>query len=250
MSKLVLVVALFLSACGGASSGGGMLVPQNADISGQYPILMTTTQNTIPALSAIQTNFLKQSDGVFDGDPDTSYCPGGYLSCFGHTPLTATVRVSSVSMSALAPGLSGQKTITLTGTVSGSAMSGTYNDTDGDAGIWTATQAGPLTGTYIGTATDDGVSAIPLGVTMMLVQQSNFSLTGDASITNSPCITQLNFTSGKAVGASFYVDDGTYFMRGVPTSGNTYTFLFGYIGGPGFVGVCENYQGGGSLTRQ
>jgi hypothetical protein len=37
MSKLVLVVALFLATFGGGSSGGGMPVSQNADISGQYP---------------------------------------------------------------------------------------------------------------------------------------------------------------------------------------------------------------------
>jgi hypothetical protein len=251
MSKLVLVVALFLAACGGGSNGGGgVSVPPNADISGQYPILLTTTQNTIPSLSSIQTNFIKQSDGVFKGDPDTYFCPGGLLSCSGNTPLTAQVRLNSVSIAVSPPGISGQKTITLTGTVSGSTMSGTYKDTDGDAGTWTATHVSPLTGTYIGTATDDGVSTIPLGVALMLVQQSDFSLTGGASITNSPCITQLNFTTGKAVGGSFYVDNSLIFMRGVPASGNTYAFLFHNIGSPGPVGICENYQGGGDLTRQ
>ena len=56
---------------------------------------MTSTQNAIPPVTAIQTNFIKQSDGMFTGDPDTLFCLGGVLDCFGNTPLTATVNVNT-----------------------------------------------------------------------------------------------------------------------------------------------------------
>src|SRR5262245_25821158 len=59
---------------------------------------------------------------------------------------------------------SGHDTVTLTGTISGTTLSGTYSDSQGDAGTWTATLSGSPTGTYRGSvnSTPNPLQTAPL----------------------------------------------------------------------------------------
>jgi hypothetical protein len=132
MLKILPIVAISLVACGGRDSKSGSPTPQMADITGQYSILATSTKKTVLGVTGIYTNLSQQSNGVFGGDPNTFVCPSNSFSCNIGAQLSAEVSEKNVSITLLTLGLTGHDTISLTGTVSGTTISGTYTDTEGD----------------------------------------------------------------------------------------------------------------------
>jgi len=244
MRKGFPLLAVLIAGCGGAFSPPP---PQNADISGQYSISATSAKNA--GDRPIYTDLTKVSDTLFSGDGYTLVCDPTCLGGGEGGKLSATVRGQAVSMTVVILDV----TISLTGTVSGTSMSGTYTDSTGDAGNWTATKAGPLTGTYSGTGSVDSL-AIPLGFTLTLVQQPDYSLKGSASVTNSPCFTAISFTYGRAVGGAFFVSDSAVSLdlNASPTGNNTYRFDFFTVvssvgGDTSPAGPCP--PGSGTLTK-
>jgi hypothetical protein len=210
MRKILSVLGIMLTGCGGSSNvlnTPGSPSPQNANISGEYQINGISTKNN--SLTSVFANLSQHSTGIFGGDQNTTIC---FFtdSCFRGVQLTAMVTGDNVIISVLAPGTGGQNTITFTGIVSGTNMAGTYTDSQDDAGNWTANPAATLTGTYRGSAIAGSlgtVDPIPLGITMALIQQPDFSLSGSAMATNSRCIAELNFDTGQAFGGAFFLHD-------------------------------------------
>jgi hypothetical protein len=245
--NFLLISAALIAGCGGASNPSP---PPNADIAGQYSIIATSVKNA--GDRPIYTDLTKLSDTLFNGDGYTLVCDPNCVGGGEAGKLSATVRGQDVSMIVGILDL----TISLTGTVNSTSMSGTYTDSTGDAGNWNATKAGPLTGTYSGTGTADSMSTIPLSFSMTLVQQPDFSLKGGANVTNSPCFKAITFTYGRAIGGAFFVSDGAVSginISATPAGNNTYPFTFyivsSSVGGVPEPGLCPGYAGSGTLTK-
>lgn len=211
MKKLALF-ALLAAGCGGGYTPAPNPPPvaQDAVVSGQYSLRLTSTMG--PGTTNINTNFT-QTGKTFTGASNTLVCPSSDLSqCIGGdaavTPITptGTVNGSQVSITISFPSGSQTRTVTMIGTVSGSA-SGTYTDSLGDVGTWTATSANPLTATFTGTFNSTSHPlTIPPTISISLTQDASFNLTGTATIMNSPCIAALTFT-GQAIGQAFTLTD-------------------------------------------
>lgn len=210
--KNLALFALLAAGCGGGYTPAPNPPPvaQNAVVSGQYSLRLTSTNGH--GTTNINTNF-SQSGKTFAGASNTLVCPSSDLSqCIGGdaavTPITPTgaVNGTQVSITISFPSGSQTRTVTMTGTVSGSA-SGTYTDSLGDAGTWTATSANPLTATFTGTFNSTSHPlTIPPSISISLTQDPSFNLTGTATITNSPCIAALTLT-GQAIGQAFILID-------------------------------------------
>jgi hypothetical protein len=118
----------------------------------------------------------------------------------------------------------------MVGTDSATNLAGTYTDTRGDAGTWTASTAGPLDGSYSGTFNS---STSPMSITpsiLFSLTQTQFSLTGATIFTSFPCSGSLT-VSGQAIGQAFTLTDtaNTVKFTAVPAGSN---FNFAYTFAP------------------
>jgi hypothetical protein len=120
-------------------------------------------------------------------------------------------------------------TLTMVGSATGTNLAGTYTDSLGDAGTWTAIAAGTFSGTYSGTFNSTS-NPLPIAPTILMTlgQDARFNLTGTAAIMNSPCINCLSF-SGQAIGDAFSLTDGARgaVIIGVP-NGNAFNFRYNF----------------------
>lgn len=229
--KKVLLLALLAAGCGGSyapPTPPPTQVTPTATVLGQYTLALVSTNGH--GTTNIYTNF-SQTDATLLGAPSTLVCPSNDLSnCQGEgfssgfiTP-QGTVKGENVSITISLPG---GDTVTLVGTAAGTNLSGTYTDSLGDSGLWTASASGPLSGTYTGTfnSTSDPLTIAP-GISLSLTQDASMNLTGMATITSSPCISSLNF-SGQAIGGAFTLTDTTNKVSiiALPTGSN---FNFSY----------------------
>lgn len=211
MKKLALF-AFLAAGCGGGYTPAPNPPPvaQNAVVSGQYSLRLTSTNGH--GTTNINTNFT-QTGKTFAGTSNTLVCPSSDLSqCIGGdaavTPITptGTVNGTQVSITISFPSGSQTRTLTMIGTVSGSAA-GTYTDSLGDAGNWTASRGNLLSATFTGTFNSTSHPlTIPPTISISLVQDGSFNLTGSATIMNSPCIAALTLT-GQAIGQAFTLTD-------------------------------------------
>jgi hypothetical protein len=174
-------------------------------------------------------------------------------------PLTGNIPASgAMSMdSALANG----QTVFITGTVdaaSDTITGGTYKITggacDGDHGTLTGFVVAPLTGTYTGSFLS-GKSNLTLGVASVQTQSDAntsgfYTLTGTITFTGSPC-----FTSGPITPSTVY---GSYVVAQVTTTNGAVVFYGNATDGTGkkidgqyFVtgGTCDGDYGSGSIAR-
>src|ERR1700739_1772374 len=131
--------------------GGGGGTPKNATVSGAYTIVATSTKSN--AVANVYVNVAMTGTSLA-GTSNTLVCLGNVVTnCIGNDPpasadtFVGTVSGNSVQIKLSYPDTQGTDTISLTGAVSGTSMSGTYTDSQGDAGAWTATQSSSPAGT-------------------------------------------------------------------------------------------------------
>lgn len=233
--KNIVFFALLAAGCGGGYTPTVTPVtpvPQNAVVTGQYMLRLTSTNGH--GSTTINTNFT-QVGKTFTGAPNTlvcfssdlSQCVGGDAAVVSITP-TGTINGSGVSTTISFPSTSGTHIVTMIGT-GPAPTTGTYNDTLGDSGTWSASSVGLLSATFVGTfnSTPHPLT-IPPGISISLVQGPSFNLAGTATITNSPCIAALNF-SGQAIGQAFILTDAANkaSVTAVP-NGNNFDFIYSF----------------------
>ena len=231
--KRILLFALLAAGCGGGylpNSTPTTPVAQNASVTGQYDLVLASTNGH--SMTNIYTNFI-QTGTTFTGSPDTLVCPSNdLLQCKGNdasiTP-SGTVSGQNVTIMISLPSTAGADTLTMVGSATGPNLAGTYTDSLGDAGTWTAVAAGTFSGTYSGTFNSTS-NPLPIAPTILMTlgQDARFNLTGTATIMNSPCISSLAFL-GQAIGGAFSLTDGASgaVIIGVP-NGNGFNFHYNF----------------------
>jgi hypothetical protein len=242
MKKLWLF-ALLAAGCGGGAGYTSTptptpAVPQNAIVTGQFNLGLTSAHGG--GKTYIYTNFAPTgttSSGAisttFSGSPDTLVCPANDVSkCIGNNPSalitpTGAIDGQNVTITIAFPVTSGTDTLTLVGTEPGSNFFGTYTDTLGDTGTFTAVSTSTPGGTYTGTlnSTSHPLTIAP-SISLTFSQDATFHLTGTATILNSPCVQSLTFT-GQAIGQAFTLNDAVNeaSIVALPT-GATYNFSY------------------------
>jgi len=210
---------LFLSGCSqvdkalGIGGGGGS--PKNATVSGAYTVVASSTKNN--TVTNAYVNVAMQSGTSFEGTSSTLVCPGNVIAnCIGNNPpasvatFVGTVSGNSVQILLSYPNAQGTDTITLVGAASGTSISGTYTDSQGDAGTWTATQTSSPAGTFSGSINSTvNPLTIPPTITLMTTEGQNSALTGTATVQNWTCYMSLNFSTGLVIGGAFTLSDPT-----------------------------------------
>ena len=147
------------------------------------------------------------------------------------------------------PSTAGADSITMVGTAKGKDLAGTYTDSLGDAGTWTASSWSSLAGTYSGTFNStSNPLMIPPTISIALEQDASFNLTGTATVTSSPCISSLTL-SGQAIGGAFSLRDAAdkALIIALPES-NGLKFDFSYDFNP-TAASCAGDFGRGVVTN-
>lgn len=252
MRPTLLLLAVMLAGCSGHGDSGSGVGPTNATVSGPYTIILTSTKNAGDV--NIYANF-SQNGAAFTSDNQTLACPSNAVAnCLGDDAptlsftLAGIVSGNNVTITAPYDNTSGADTATLTGTANGGRITGTYTDTQGDAGNFTATEASTsLAGSFTGTLTSSSNPAIPLTVSGNLTQ-TGLTLTGSATITNSPCFSSLNFSTGSQIGGAFTLSNSNpnIFVMAVPVTSNQFSISYSV----GQDGGCAGDTGTGTLTKQ
>jgi hypothetical protein len=225
---LTLAATMLLSACGGGSSSSSQ---QSATLVGNWQVTMVNTPD-LTASSGLQGGFLLQNNGFVTGAVVYSNTLLNSLQgpCnSGSAPITGTISGQMVTIMAVA----GTQTFTLTGTLNGSMIAGTYTATAGTAAdgsscgsgtaqtgplAWSATSVPPLTGTITGSF--HSASSYNSGLS-----NQDFPVTG-------------NFTQGENIGASNATVTGslsfinpTTLVSDYPCISSGYVYVNGQISG-------------------
>lgn len=215
-----IVVAAMAGGCGGGSNSLEGTGSQDAQITGQYNLVLSSSKQE--ATTNIYTN-LVQSGTTLAGM--SLVCPSNDATqCKGDDPSVSitshgTVDGQGVTITISFFTTAGEDTVTMKGSAvkTGSSglyrLSGTYADQLGDAGTWIGSGAVyrfvPLSGQYSYTGTlNSTANPLMIAPTISLAMGADASsnLTGEASITNSPCVSSLTL-SGHAMGDAFVVTD-------------------------------------------
>jgi hypothetical protein len=240
-------------------------VPQNVSINGQYNLMLTSTNGR--GTTNIYTDFT-QTGTVFTGAANTLVCPSNDLSqCIGdNAPVisiapSGTVDGTSVKIVVSFPSVAGADTLTMAGSATGTSLAGTFTDSLGDSGTWTAFAAlhpfAPPPAVYDYSGTFNSTSnplliaptiAIQLGQNASSPGSSN--VTGTATIMHSPCISSLTL-SGLAIGDAFSLTDAASkaSILALPTlppgTGNSFNFSYKF---EPTAPSCAGDSGRGTLT--
>jgi len=235
--------------------GGGGGTPKNATVSGGYTIVANSTKNN--GTTNVYVNVTMQSSASLSGTPNTLVCQENTVTnCVGNDPPAATdtfigtVSGNSVQINLSYSNAQGNDTITLTGTVSGTSISGTYTDSQGDAGTWTATQSSSPAGTLSGTINSSlNPLTIPVTITMVTTEGQNSALAGTATLLHWTCFTSLNLSTGLEIGGAFTLSDDTNHVVIIAVPSGTKTFSVEYEVGSS-APACAGDRGTGTLTMQ
>ena len=255
-NTFLLVFVLLLGGCSeldkalGIGSGGGS--PKNATVSGAYTVVETSTKNS--AVTNVYVDIAMQSGTSLAGTSSTLVCPGNVIAnCIGNDPpsvatFVGTVSGNSVQILLSYPNAQGTDTVTLTGAVSGTSISGTYTDSQGDAGTWAATQSSSPAGTISGTINSTvNPLTIPPTITVMTTEGQNSALTGTATVQNWTCYMSLNFSTGLVIGGAFTLSDPTNNVAFVAVPSGTGSFNVAYQVGKSAL-RCAGDHGTGTLV--
>jgi hypothetical protein len=242
---VVVSVAVAFAGCGaGSQTPPATPVPQNVSINGQYNIVLTSTNGR--GTTNVYTNFM-QTGTTFTGAADTLVCPANDLSqCVGDdAPVisiapSGTLSGTNVTIVISFPSMAGTDTVTMAGSATETSLAGTYTDSLGDSGTWTASAAShpvptpPGVYDYSGTfnSTSNPLLIAPT-IAIELAQAASSpgssTVTGTATIMHSPCISSLTL-SGLAIGDAFSLTDAAskVSILALPTlpAGNSFTFSY------------------------
>jgi len=216
-------------------------------------------------MTTIYSHFVQSGEQITGGS-NTLVCPGNDVGqCKGGddpaTPVTVQgkVRGINVVLDISFTGISGADTFTLTGLATGTTLGGSYTDSLGDAGSWTATPAmhpfGPPPGVYNYTGSLNS-TANPLTIPPTLSLQlggtgaSASNLSGNGMVQSWPCVSSLSVT-GQQFGDAFTMTDTTskIAILVIPADSTGTNFLFNYrfdSGAPS----CAGDTGLGTLALQ
>jgi hypothetical protein len=252
-----LMFVLLLSGCSeidkalGIGGGGG--TPKNATVSGAYTVVATSTKNS--AVTNVYVNVAMQSSTSLAGTLNTLVCPQNVVTgCIGNNgpastaTFIGTVSGNNVQILLAYPNAQGTDTITLTGTVSGTTITGNYTDSQGDAGMWTATQSSSPAGTLSGTINSTvNPLTIPPPITVVITEGQNSGLTGTSTVQNWTCFMSLNFSTGLEIGGAFTLSDTTNDVVIVAVPSGTQSFNIAYQIGSS-APHCAGDHGTGTLA--
>jgi hypothetical protein len=229
----------------GGCNGGGFMGQQNAKVAGAWQAVGSST--TISGTTIEIEMDLSETNGVV-----SSTALLGFGSCAGALPsdaaMTGTVSGSNVSLTVSHLDV----TLTLTGTVSGQAITGKYKTTGcgDDTGSWTALQMPLINGNYSGTTNPSTGQPIPLTATISA--NSNYEITGLlSSPISSACFSGMTL-SGTQIGAivQMAAKDGQGDLIAFTLFSNDGSFgsMTGSYGVP--TGYCLGDAGTATLTKQ
>jgi hypothetical protein len=243
--KEIVLLALFASGCGSGyteTSTPSTTPPpnpgtQNAILAGRYDIFLTSTNGN--DWTFIYTNFTRTGT-TFKGAANSVVCPKDLSQCVGDdSPVVSiipsgTVSGTDVTIAITFPGVAGEDTVTMVGAMTGPGndISGTYTDSLGDAGTFTAFQSGVFLG---GSDTHSGKfnstpNPLPIAPTILIKLTELFDLgfhvSGTATILNSPCVSSLTLT-GEEVGDAIKLTDEAAKAHILIVPGST-NFIFSY----------------------
>ena len=235
----IFLFAALAAGCGSTNSSTPVSIPtptpsvQNASVTGQYNLVLTSTNGL--GTTDMYANFT-QAGKTFVGAANTLVCRSNDLSqCQGRdtsgVSITPSGMVSGASVTIVisVPTTAIADTVTMTGTATGTNLAGTYTDSLGDAGTWTASAASSLSGNYNGTF-NSTPNPLPIAPTVLLTltQDSSFDLSGTAMIMSSPCISSLAL-SGQAIGGAFSLTDAASkaHIIALPTD-SAFTFSYNF----------------------
>jgi hypothetical protein len=231
-------------------------------VTGQYNLVLTSMSGN--RTTTIYSNFV-QTGATFAGTTETLVCPSNDLAqCKGIDPASpitpsGTVSGANVRIVISFPSAAGADTVTLIGSATPTGFAGTYTDSLGDSGTWTASAAihpfGPPPSVNAYTGTFNSTSnplLIPPTISVEVGRDANSqatsTLTGKATINNSPCITSLTL-SGQAIGDAFSLTDAAnkVSVLALPTLPAADSFTFSYKFEP-TAASCAGDFGRGVLT--
>jgi hypothetical protein len=243
--KRILLSALLAAGCGAMNTPTPTTPSiKDAKVSGQYNLVLTSAKGN--GTTNIYTDFT-QTGTAFTGAANTLVCPSNDLSqCIGDdAPVisiapSGTVSGTSVTIVISFPSTVGADTVTMVGSATGTSLAGTYTDSLGDSGTWTASAAihpfGPPPGVYDYRGTFNSTSnplliapTISLELGQDASSPASSNVTGKATIMHSPCISSLTL-SGLAIGDAFSLTDpaSKASILALPTlpTGNSFTFSY------------------------
>jgi hypothetical protein len=264
---VIVTVAVAFAGCGAGSQATPTTptnpVTQNVSINGPYNLVLTSTNGK--GMTNIYTDFT-QTGTVFTGAANTLVCPSNDLSlCIGdNAPVisiapSGTVSGTNVKIVISFPSTAGADTITMVGSATGTSLAGTYMDSLGDSGTWTASPAihpfGPPPGVYDYSGTFNSTSNPLLIAPTILIElgqdassPGRSNVTGKATIMHSPCISSLTL-SGLAIGDAFSLTDAASkaSILALPTlpAGNSFNFSYKF---EPTAASCAGDSGRGVLT--
>jgi hypothetical protein len=243
--KTVLLFALLASGCGGGyqqtpppvSPSETPAETQSSLLTGRYDIFLTSGNGHDP--TSIFTNFTLTGT-TFTGAANSVVCPGALSQCVGNdSPVVSiipsgAVHGADVTITITFPVAAGADTVTMVGaaTAPGTDISGTYTDSLGDAGTFTAFPSGVF---FAGSDTHNGTfnstpNPLPVAAAILIklteLHDAAFHLNGTADITNSPCISSLTL-SGEEVGDAIKLSDQAAKVHILILPGAT-NFIFSY----------------------
>ena len=243
--KRVLLFALLASGCGGGYQQPPTPVApsetppatQSSLLTGRYDIFLTSGNGHDP--TSIFTNFTLTGT-TFMGAADSVVCTADLSQCAGNdSPVVSiipsgTVNGADVAMTVTFPVASGADTVTMVGAATGPGndISGTYTDSRGDAGTFSAFPSGVFFGgsdSHNGTfnSTPHPLPVAPtILITLTELHDAAFHLTGTADVSNSPCVSSLTL-SGEEVGDAIKLSDQAAKLHILIVPGAT-NFIFSY----------------------
>ena len=246
---LAAMAVSFSAGCGSTTiSPAGQTSPPTQSlltVSGQYDLVLTSTSGR--GTTNIYTNFA-QTGGTFTGAPNTLVCPSNNLSqCkgidFPVTSITPTGTISGKDVTIVLsfPATAGVDTVIMAGSATGTTLAGSFTDSLGDSGTWTASTAirpipfFPAVYDYTGTFNSaSNPLLISPTIHLELGRDINFNpnsslIQAGATILNSPCITSLAF-SGQAIGDAFSLTDtaskASFIALPILPAANSFTFNY------------------------
>jgi hypothetical protein len=241
---VLMSLTVTFAGCGGASeappTASTTPTAQNARVTGQYNLVLTSTNGR--GTTNIYTDFTQTGTALKGAantlvcpSNDSSQCKGDDASGIAITP-SGTVSGANVTIVISFPSTAGADTVTMVGSATGTSLAGTYTDSLGDSGTWSAFTAihpfGPPPGVYDYSGTFNSTSnplLIAPTISMELGQDASSNLTGGATIMHSPCISSLTL-SGQAIGDALSLTDAAskVSILALPTlpTGNSFTFSY------------------------